>query len=323
MPSRENPSPRRLRLTHATLQVIPTDAKPEEIESRCGAADCAATYRSGRRSTLAFSPRSYGAEAGRHGRSENLSTRSRIAGFSLGVRGRLGVLLVVLFYAIRGAFCPERHDSGADGCIRPVGSGREFAAWPLLLHVFDIRDCRGRLARPMGREIHHPGRCRLSRPRDCHVRPRHRVGGGRRPLVAGRWRSFCVRGRGLLGSSRISGPLSGNGRRAHAVSRDARGISGTIRRRADDPRTDQLAAILALCEPLHGRHRDCDGAGDAAASAIRAFEKQYLAHVCTVQNGADEPAILSLWALRRALVPAHDDRRHDLGFALSALGLAR
>lgn len=58
-------------------------------------------------------------------------------------------------YAIRNPFRAGRDDSRTDGGIRLVGSGRKFAAWYLLLHLFDIRDYRRRLARPVEREIHH------------------------------------------------------------------------------------------------------------------------------------------------------------------------
>ena len=49
-------------------------------------------------------------------------------------------------YAIRNPFRAGRDDSRTDGGIRLVGSGRKFAAWYLLLHLFDIRDYRRRLA---------------------------------------------------------------------------------------------------------------------------------------------------------------------------------
>jgi hypothetical protein len=65
------------------------------------------------------------------------------------------LLFVILFYAIRNPFLAGRDDSRTDGGIRLVGSGRKFAAWYLLLHLFDIRDYRRRLARPVEREIHH------------------------------------------------------------------------------------------------------------------------------------------------------------------------
>jgi hypothetical protein len=58
-------------------------------------------------------------------------------------------------YAIRNPFRAGRDDSRTDGGIRLVGSGRKFAAWYLLLHLFDIRDYRRRLARPVEREMHH------------------------------------------------------------------------------------------------------------------------------------------------------------------------
>jgi hypothetical protein len=92
-------------------------------------------------------------------------------------------------------------------------------------------------------------------------------------LLQGAGAAFAFVGCRVPGGSWIPGPLSSNGRRIHAVHRDARGIGRTIRCSTADPRADYLATFLALRGPRHGCHRTCDGAGDAAAISVRAFEK--------------------------------------------------
>lgn len=99
---------------------------------------------------------SFSSAGGNRGCSDNFgSTPGGITGFSHSICSGVVLLFVILFYAIRNPFLAGRDDSRTDGGIRLVGSGRKFAAWYLLLHLFDIRDYRRRLARPVEREMHH------------------------------------------------------------------------------------------------------------------------------------------------------------------------
>lgn len=98
---------------------------------------------------------SFSSAGGNRGCSDNFGIPGGITGFSHSICSGVVLLFVILFYAIRNPFLAGRDDSRTDGGIRLVGSGRKFAAWYLLLHLFDIRDYRRRLARPVEREIHH------------------------------------------------------------------------------------------------------------------------------------------------------------------------
>jgi hypothetical protein len=98
---------------------------------------------------------SFSSAGGNRGCSDNFGAPGGITGFSHSICSGVVLLFVILFYAIRNPFRAGRDDSRTDGGIRLVGSGRKFAAWYLLLHLFDIRDYRRRLARPVEREIHH------------------------------------------------------------------------------------------------------------------------------------------------------------------------
>ena len=170
---------------------------------------------------------------------------AKARGFHMAFVVALGLLFVVLLHAVCSAVRTWGHGPGTDDGIRAVGSGSEFAARRLLLHLLNVCARRGRFARPMGRKVHHSIWCYPCHWRR-HVRPRHRLGGDRRPVAAGRRRSVRVCRCGLPCDPWICVSVSRNGCWIHAVRRDARRIGRTIRRCAVDPRIDYLAGILAL-----------------------------------------------------------------------------